>query len=156
VPVARPRAAGSAPTLPERPHDISLAPRFGLGLRKPHYHDFLEGDVPVDFVEVISENFMVPGGRRDVLRRVREKHPVALHGVSMSIGSADGIDRDYLLRLRALADEVEPMLVSDHLCWTRTGGFIRTTCCPCPIPKRRWTWCAATSIGRRTFCGGRW
>lgn len=110
-----------------------LSPRFGLGLRKPHYHDFLEGDVPVDFVEVISENFMVPGGRpRDVLRRVREKHPVALHGVSMSIGSADGIDRDYLLRLRALADEVEPMLVSDHLCWTRTGAFNSHDLLPLP------------------------
>jgi uncharacterized protein (UPF0276 family) len=80
---------------------------FGLGLRKPHYGDFLDGDAPVavDFVEVISENFMVPGGRpRDVLRRVRERHPVALHGVSMSVGSADGIDRDYLARLRLLAD----------------------------------------------------
>ncbi|MGK3796938.1 multinuclear nonheme iron-dependent oxidase, partial [Enterococcus faecium] len=75
-------------------------PTFGLGLRKPHYQDFLEGDVPVDFVEVISENYMVAGGRpRDILRRVRERHPVALHGVSMSVGSADGVRGDYLARL---------------------------------------------------------
>ena len=54
---------------------------YGLGLRKEHYRDFLDGDVPVDFVEVISENFMVDGGQpRDILRRVGEKHPVALHG----------------------------------------------------------------------------
>ena len=70
-----------------------------------------DGDLmPVDFVEVISENFMVAGGKpRDVLRRVRERHPVALHGVSMSVGSADGIDREYLKRLRSLADEIEPI-----------------------------------------------
>lgn len=109
------------------------ATRFGLGLRKPHYQEFLSGSVPVDFVEVISENFMVAGGRpRDVLRRVREHHAVALHGVSMSLGSADGVDRDYLLRLKALADEVDPMAVSDHLSWTRTGGFNSHDLLPLP------------------------
>ncbi|PTL83381.1 DUF692 domain-containing protein [Vitiosangium sp. GDMCC 1.1324] len=97
---------------------------YGLGLRKEHYRDFLETDVPVDFVEVISENFMVDGGQpRHILRQVREKHPVALHGVSMSIGSADGVDRAYLRRLKALADEIEPLFVSDHLSWSRIDGF---------------------------------
>lgn len=111
----------------------SVSTRFGLGLRKPHYQEFLTGTVPVDFVEVISENFMVPGGRpRDILRRVREFHPVALHGVSMSLGSADGVDRDYLLRLKRLADEIEPMFVSDHLSWTRTGGFNSHDLLPLP------------------------
>lgn len=110
-----------------------VSTRFGLGLRKPHYQEFLTGTVPVDFVEVISENFMVPGGRpRDILRRVREFHPVALHGVSMSLGSADGVDRDYLLRLKRLADEIEPMFVSDHLSWTRTGGFNSHDLLPLP------------------------
>ncbi len=97
---------------------------YGLGLRKEHYRDFLETSVPVDFVEVISENFMVEGGQpRHILRQIRERHPVALHGVSMSIGSADGLDRNYLRRLKALADEVEPLFVSDHLSWSRFGGF---------------------------------
>lgn len=108
---------------------------FGLGLRKPHYGDFLDGELPVavDFVEVISENFMVAGGRpRDILRRVRERHPVALHGVSMSIGSADGVDRDYLKLLRALVDDIEPMIVSDHLCWTRIEGFSSHDLLPLP------------------------
>ena len=108
---------------------------FGLGLRKPHYADFLEGEssVPVDFVEVISENFMVAGGKpRQILRQVRERHPVALHGVSMSVGSADGVDRDYLRRLRALVDEIEPMIVSDHLCWTRIEGFNSHDLLPLP------------------------
>jgi uncharacterized protein len=105
----------------------------GLGLRKPHYADFLETRVSVDFVEVISENFMVAGGRpRDTLRRVRERHPVALHGVSMSVGSADGLDRDYLKRLRALVDEIEPLFVSDHLCWTRVEGFSAHDLLPLP------------------------
>lgn len=107
--------------------------RFGLGLRKPHYADFLDGDVPVDFVEVISENFMVPGGKpRDILRRVRERHPVALHGVSLSVGSADGLDRDYLVRLRDLVDAIDPLFVSDHLCWTRFGGFQSHDLLPLP------------------------
>lgn len=109
--------------------------QFGLGLRKPHYADFLDGEVPVpvDFVEVISENFMVEGGKPlDVLRRVRERHPVALHGVSMSIGSADGVDPEYLRRLRALADAVEPLFVSDHLSWSRIEGFNAHDLLPLP------------------------
>jgi uncharacterized protein (UPF0276 family) len=108
--------------------------RFGLGLRKPHYADFLDGaPVAVDFVEVISENFMVEGGKPlDVLRRVRERHPVALHGVSMSIGSADGVRVDYLRRLRALVDAVEPIFVSDHLSWSRIGRFNSHDLLPLP------------------------
>ncbi len=125
-----------------------FGPHFGLGLRKPHYADFLGGDVavdfvpvdfvpvdfvPVDFVEVISENFMVPGGRpRDILRRVRADYPVALHGVSLSVGSASGLDADYLRALRALVDDVEPAFVSDHLCWTRLGAFQSHDLLPLP------------------------
>jgi uncharacterized protein (UPF0276 family) len=106
---------------------------YGLGLRREHYQDFLETDVPVDFVEVISENFMVEGGQpRDILRRVRERHPVVLHGVSMSIGSADGLNPDYLRRLRSLVDEIEPLFVSDHLSWSRIGGFNSHDLLPVP------------------------
>lgn len=106
---------------------------FGLGLRKPHYADFLTGTAQVDFVEVISENFMVDGGQpRQILRDVRAHYPVALHGVSMSVGSADGLDPDYLRRLRALADEIEPLFVSDHLCWTRIEGFNSHDLLPLP------------------------
>ncbi|WP_188062354.1 DUF692 domain-containing protein [Sphingobium sp. KCTC 72723] len=106
---------------------------YGLGLRKDHYRDFLETTVPVDFVEVISENFMIDGGRpTDTLRRVRERHPVALHGVSMSIGSADGLDPAYLARLKALVDAVEPLFVSDHLSWSRHGSFNSHDLLPLP------------------------
>src|ERR1700743_1665441 len=111
-------------------------PRFsgyGLGLRKEHYRDFLETTVPVDFVEVISENFMVDGGQpRDILRKVRERHPVALHGVSMSIGSADGLKPDYLRRLKALVDEIEALFVSDHLSWSRIDHFNSHDLLPVP------------------------
>ena len=109
--------------------------QFGLGLRKPHYRDFLEEEtaVPVDFVEVISENFMVDGGRPlHVLERVRERHPVALHGVSMSLGSADGLRDDYLRRLRSLANAVDPLFISDHLSWSRIERFNSHDLLPLP------------------------
>jgi uncharacterized protein (UPF0276 family) len=106
---------------------------YGLGLRKEHYRDFLETRVAVDFVEVISENFMIAGGQpRHILRQIRERHPVALHGVSMAIGSADGLRADYLQRLKALADEIEPLFVSDHLSWSRYGAFNSHDLLPVP------------------------
>ncbi|MFC4527812.1 DUF692 domain-containing protein [Dyella halodurans] len=106
---------------------------YGLGLRREHYRDFLETDVPVDFVEVISENFMLDGGQpRHILRQVRERHPVAFHGVSMSIGSVDGLDHDYLRRLRMLVDELDPLFVSDHLSWSRIDRFNSHDLLPLP------------------------
>jgi uncharacterized protein (UPF0276 family) len=106
---------------------------FGLGLRPPHFNEFLEQDHLVDFVEVISENFLVPGGRPlHVLDRVRARYPVAMHGVSMSIGSADGVKPDYLRRLKVLADRVDPLWVSDHLCWTGIEGFNSHDLLPLP------------------------
>lgn len=106
---------------------------FGLGLRRTHYRDFLEGDVPVDFVEVISENFMVDGGNPlRVLEHVRSKLPVVLHGVSLSVGSAQGLDTAYLDRLARLIDRIEPLWVSDHLCWTRTSAHNSHDLLPLP------------------------
>ena len=113
--------------------DIAPFAGFGLGLRRPHYAEFLERDVPVDFVEIISENFMVDGGRPlATLDAIRERYPVAMHGVSMSIGSAAGLNRDYLKRLKALADRVRPLWVSDHLCWTGVGGHNSHDLLPLP------------------------
>ncbi|QKG70544.1 MNIO family bufferin maturase [Erythrobacter mangrovi] len=109
---------------------------FGLGLRQTHYSDFLDGDVPVDFVEVISENYMVDGGKPlRLLEEVRAKHPVIIHGVSMSIGSAQGISDDYLLRLKGLADRIDPLWVSDHLCWTRTSAHNSHDLLPLPLTR---------------------
>ncbi|MEI6418933.1 MAG: DUF692 domain-containing protein [Sphingomonadales bacterium] len=114
--------------IPQLDHSI-----YGLGLRRPHHDEFLTGQVQVDFVEVISENFMVAGGRpADVLMRVRRHHDVVLHGVSMSLGTATGLDRDYLLRLRQLADLVDPLWVSDHLAWTGIDGVNSHDLLPIP------------------------
>ena len=106
---------------------------FGLGMRSPHYPACLSGEAPVDFVEIISENFMGAGGRPlYTLDKVRERYPVAMHGVSMSIGSADGLKGDYLARLKQMADRIDPLWVSDHLCWTGIDGFNTHDLLPLP------------------------
>jgi uncharacterized protein (UPF0276 family) len=92
---------------------------FGLGLRVPHFEHVLQNRPPVDWFEVLSENYMVAGGKpRYYLNRIREHYPVVMHGVSLSIGSTDPLDGDYLRKLKTLANEVQPEWISDHLCWT--------------------------------------
>jgi uncharacterized protein len=101
----------------------SSASGFGLGLRPCHYQDILEGAVQVDWFEIISENYMVAGGKPlAMLERIRCDYPIAMHGVSMSLGSADPLDLDYMRQLKALARRVEPILISDHLAWTGVRG----------------------------------
>jgi uncharacterized protein len=96
---------------------------FGLGLRTEHYHEVLENKPDVDWFEVISENYMVPGGKPlDFLTKIRANYPMVMHGVSLSIGSASPINKEYLRDLRALADRVEPAWISDHICWTGVHG----------------------------------
>jgi uncharacterized protein len=96
---------------------------FGLGLRTQHYEAILAERPAIDWLEIISENYLVPGGRPlDYLDRIRADYPMAMHGVSLSIGSDDPLDRDYLRRIAALAKRVEPAWISDHLCWTGVGG----------------------------------
>lgn len=103
---------------------VSIPRRHGIGLRVSHYAEIVERGVPgVDFVEAISENFIRRGGRpRAVLDRVRRDVSVALHGVSMSIGGCDPLNELYLSQLRDLCDEIEPLIVSDHLCFGTLGG----------------------------------
>lgn len=100
------------------------SPGFGLGLRTAHYADFLSSRPQrVDWLEVISDNYLVPGGKPlRMLDGIRERYPMAMHGVAMSLGSVGGLDADYLRRLRELADRIEPLWVSDHLCWTGVHG----------------------------------
>jgi uncharacterized protein (UPF0276 family) len=124
---------------------VTSFPRLGhgIGLRTVHYAAVLEerpAPAPahqpphqIDWFEVISENFMVPGGNpRRVLRAVRERWPVVLHGVSLSLGSVDPLDENYLDALAALAREVEPAWVSDHLCWSSVGGHYAHDLLPLP------------------------
>jgi uncharacterized protein (UPF0276 family) len=96
---------------------------FGLGLRVDHYEAILADNPPVDWFEALTENYLVPGGKPlDYLMRLRERYPMVLHGVSLSIGSTQALDRNYLAQLKALAARVEPHWISDHLCWTGIAG----------------------------------
>jgi uncharacterized protein (UPF0276 family) len=106
---------------------------FGLGLRVDHYEAILADRPAVDWFEVLTENYLVPGGKpRHYLMRMRERYPLAMHGVSMSIGSTAPLDREYLRQVKELAERVEPEWVSDHLCWTGVAG--RNTHDLLPLP----------------------
>jgi uncharacterized protein (UPF0276 family) len=118
------------------------APRLGLahlglgvGLRPAHFpHLMQHGPAGVDWFEIISENFIDQHGyERHVLERLRRERPVVMHGVGLSIGSADALDRAYLRQLGALAEWLEPAWVSDHLCWTGIGGHSSHDLLPLPL-----------------------
>jgi uncharacterized protein (UPF0276 family) len=119
---------------------MSTRPQLGhgVGLRLAHYDRALAQGVDVDFIEVVTENFFgpggtVPGGRpRAVLERVRADVPVVLHGVSLGVGSVDPPSAEYLSALRATIDWIEPVLVSDHLCWGSVGGHFAHDLLPLP------------------------
>jgi uncharacterized protein (UPF0276 family) len=96
---------------------------FGLGLRTPHYEAVLNEPHAIDWLEVITENYLVPGGKPlDYLERIRSRFPLVMHGVSLSIGGTDPVDFEYLAQVRALATRIEPHWISDHLCWTGIEG----------------------------------
>ncbi|WP_199099612.1 DUF692 domain-containing protein [Dyella sp. ASV21] len=96
---------------------------FGLGLRVDHYEALLDQPGNVQWLEIVSENYLVPGGRPlRWLERFRERFPLVMHGVSLSIGGTDPLDEHYLTQLDALARRVEPAWISDHLCWTGVQG----------------------------------
>ncbi|HEX4739736.1 MAG TPA: DUF692 domain-containing protein [Caulobacteraceae bacterium] len=113
-----------------------LGPLAGVGLRAPHYDHFVGGDdLPqVGWVEVHAENYFEPGGiRRQVLLEVAQRYPVSLHGVALSLGSAEGLDPNHLDRLAALAADVCPVLVSEHLAWSRADGIYYNDLLPLPL-----------------------
>ncbi len=96
---------------------------YGLGLRVPHYETVLAEKPAVDWFEILSENYLVAGGKPlYYLDRIAERYPIVMHGVSLSIGGTDPLDRNYLHQLKRLADRVSPQWISDHLCWTGYGG----------------------------------
>lgn len=96
---------------------------FGLGLRSDHYQQILDTLPAIDWLEIISENFLVDGGKPlYYLDKIREHYPMVMHGVSMSIGSTDPLDKNYLKQLKVLAERVQPKWFSDHLCWTGVDG----------------------------------
>jgi uncharacterized protein len=106
---------------------------FGLGLRPQHYEDILQQKPSIDWFEILTENYLVPGGKPlYYLDKIRELYPIVMHGVSLSLGSTDPLDRDYLKQLKSLAKRVAPVWISDHLCWTGVGGLNMHDLLPVP------------------------
>lgn len=106
---------------------------FGIGVRTAHYSELLEPGMPLPFAEAVTENFLGRGGRpQAVLERVRRDAAVALHGVSLSIGSTDPLSEDYLRALLELHARVQPVWVSDHLCFGSLGGHYAHDLWPLP------------------------
>jgi len=102
---------------------LEPSPGFGLGLRPAHYSAFLARPWPVDWLEILSDNYLVPGGKpMRMLDDIRARYPMAMHGVALSIGSVAGPDARYLEQITALARRIDPLWISDHLCWTGVHG----------------------------------
>ena len=107
---------------------------LGVGLRTVHFDYILQNHPPVDWFEVISENFMDSRGRpRYVLEQIAERYPVVMHGVSLSIGSTDPLNFEYLAKLKALANDIRPLWISDHVCWTGVLGRNSHDLLPMPL-----------------------
>src|SRR5690349_10859711 len=107
---------------------------LGVGLRSVHYPYIMQHWPAVDWFEVISENYMDSQGRPlHVLEQIAERYPIVMHGVSMSIGSSDPLNMDYLQKLKRLANIVNARWVSDHLCWTGVLGRNSHDLLPVPL-----------------------
>src|SRR6516225_4719858 len=107
---------------------------LGVGLRSVHFAHLLKHQPAVDWFEIISENFMDSGGRpRYVLDQLAERYPVVMHGVSLSIGSTDPLNFEYLGKLKKLAGAVKARWLSDHLCWTGVAGLNAHDLLPIPL-----------------------
>src|SRR3954465_9684167 len=105
----------------------------GIGLRQPHYREVFERAPALGFLEVHSENFFLDGGASmHALERARAAYPISLHGVGLSLGSADALAPVHLTKLKRLVDRVEPALVSEHLCWGAVGGVHFNDLLPLP------------------------
>ncbi len=114
---------------------------FGLGLRTQHYESLLAESHAIDWLEVITENYLGRGGRPlHHLERIRERFPLVMHGVSLSIGSTDPIDAGYLAAVKALAARIEPHWISDHLCWTGIEGRNLHDLLPLPYTEEALAW----------------
>jgi uncharacterized protein len=143
TPAAQPRARAGIPA------------DAGIGLRFPHHRAALEEKPPAAWLEVHSENYMGGGAPLACLDALRRDYPVSLHGVGLSLGSADGLDARHLGRLGRLAGRVEPGLISDHLAWSATGGRHFAELLPLPYTEEalavvRWNVeVAQESLGRR-------
>ena len=116
-----------------RPTAVSNSLTAGIGLRPPHYQAILAQQPAVSFLEVHSENFFGDGGQPlKYLARFREDYPISTHGVGLSLGSTDPLDGDHLKKLKRLVDRIDPVLVSEHLCWVGVNGRFLNDLLPLP------------------------
>ena len=129
---------------------------FGLGLRPQHYREILDGNPAVDWFEIISENYMVPGGQPlRMLDRIVERYPVVMHGVSLSIASTAPLDKDYLQGLKTLAKRTNPKWISDHLCWTGVHGVNLHDLLPVPYTEEALNHVVSRIVKVQDFLGRR-
>ncbi|MFZ2267982.1 MAG: DUF692 domain-containing protein [Azonexus sp.] len=123
--------------LPTRQPAVSLPVQAGLGLRAPHLQQVRQQQPAVAWFEVHSENYFVAGGPALAgLEAIRENYPLSLHGVGMSLGGADDLDRDHLRQLKALAERIQPAAISEHLCWSAIGGRWLNDLLPLPYTRQ--------------------
>lgn len=128
--------------------------RAGIGLRAPHYRDLIESRPDVGWIEVHSENYFGDGGAPlYYLERARDLYPVSLHGVGLSLGSADPLNRDHLHRLKRLIDRIDPGLVSEHLCWSSIDGRYLNDLLPLPYTEEALDYVAARIAAVQEFLG---
>ncbi len=127
---------GESPTVRDRREArvaVDIPVRAGIGLRAPHYRELIASTPDIGWLEVHSENYFGDGGQPlHYLERLRENYPLSLHGVGLSIGSADDPNRDHIDRLKKLIRRFEPGFVSDHLCWSSVGGRYLNDLVPLP------------------------
>lgn len=129
---------------------------FGLGLRTEHYNAILDNKPTIDWFEILTENYLVPGGKPHYyLEKIREHYPMTMHGVSMSIGSSDPLDWDYLTQVKTLAQCIEPAWISDHLCWTGIHGKNTHDLLPLPFTEEAVKHIANRIIQIQDFLGQR-
>ncbi|HEH5970992.1 TPA: DUF692 domain-containing protein [Legionella pneumophila] len=106
---------------------------FGLGLRPNYYEEILTSKPDLDWFEILTENYLIPGGKPlYYLDKIREYYSIVMHGVSLSLGSTDPLNWDYLKQVQELASRIEPVWISDHLCWTGIHGLNTHDLLPVP------------------------
>jgi len=116
-----------------------LPARAGIGLRSPHLAEVLATRPALPWLEVHPENYLGGGPAIRALHAIREHYPVSFHAVGLSVGSADGVDRRHLGRLKSLVDRIEPAIVSEHLAWSQTGGAYLNHLLPLPYTEESLT-----------------
>lgn len=107
---------------------------FGIGLRPQHFDELLNQPTNIDWFEIVTEDYLATNGRGwHVLNQLRERHPIAMHGVSLSIGGSDALDWEYLKQVKKLAEQIQPLWISDHVCWTGVDGINTHDLLPLPM-----------------------